>query len=598
MVKILKKFTGWPIYRKLFSVMLLVSFVPVGIVLAVSLKLTFNTMEEQLVYDSRMSVEWLQERLEMEIEGYTRTFYEFEIDKDFRDAVSSWCSDGERLPYAQQLELTTGLNQTVSVNSNVNAMELYSLEQDRALIAERSGTFFTDTGNRLDQWLERDRSLQSNIVFLRNGNEILIAHQMHRFETGVPYALMVMRLRVYFVQDILDAIKSMPSESIILFNDQGEVIVSDMAEDAAYGEEEALNAMSDLSDSLSGYKHEEGCYWFYRSVSEGKLHIVQVMPDGAIRSSLEGTLVGGLVVAALAAGLAVLFSAVFSRLISRPVVELANTMRSSTFRDSVSVPAQRNDEIGFLLESFNYMQEQNKALVESEYTSQIARRSAQLYALQSQINPHFLYNTLQVIGGMALRKNAPEIYSVTTALGDILRYCLNFENETVALGEELHYFECYLSIQKQRFGDRLHVSIDVPAELGAVPVPKLILQPILENSFQHGLSEKEKGWDISIRAERRDGCLVIAVADNGVGIAPEKLAEIRERLRRGGDGELRSGKHIGLANVNMRIRLQDGAGPYGVDIDSAPGKGTVVRLVLKYRDGEEDVNVELDRCNN
>lgn len=142
MVKILKKFTGWPIYRKLFSVMLLVSFVPVGIVLAVSLKLTFNTMEEQLVYDSRMSVEWLQERLEMEIEGYTRTFYEFEIDKDFRDAVSSWCSDGERLTYAQQLELTTGLNQTVSVNSNVNAMELYSLEQDRALIAERSGTFY------------------------------------------------------------------------------------------------------------------------------------------------------------------------------------------------------------------------------------------------------------------------------------------------------------------------------------------------------------------------------------------------------------------------------------------------------------------------
>ena len=286
-----------------------------------------------------------------------------------------------------------------------------------------------------------------------------------------------------------------------------------------------------------------------------------------------------------------------SRVISRPIVELANTMRSSTFEDNVLVRSQRSDEIGFLLDSFNLMQKQNKELVDSEYTSQIARRSAQLQALQSQINPHFLYNTLQVIGGLALRKNAPEIYSVTTALGDILRYSLNFTDETVSLADELHYFESYLSIQKQRFGDKLHISIAVPGEIAAAPVPKLILQPILENSFQHGLPDKKACWDISIEAVRRDGRLEITVSDNGVGIPQEKLAELRETLRTANYGGLRSGRHIGLANVNMRIRLRDGGDPFGVDIQSVEGEGTVVTLVLRDRLGEEGNN-ELHRSDN
>ena len=217
-------FTAWPLYRKLFLVMALISLVPVLIVLCVALMLTYRTMEEQLVYDSKMSVEWLQERLEMEIEDYTRTFYEFEIDKDFRSALSQWCLQGDELNYSSKLELITGLNQTVSINRNINAIELYNLSRDKALIAERSSTFFTDTAGRLEQWLSRDEALQSNLVFLRSGREILLMHQMHRFENGEPYALLVLRLRAYFVQDILDAIKSTPQESIILFNDQGEVI--------------------------------------------------------------------------------------------------------------------------------------------------------------------------------------------------------------------------------------------------------------------------------------------------------------------------------------------------------------------------------------
>ena len=211
MAGIAEKFSGWPILRKLFAVMLVISLLPVALVLSVSLKLTFNTMQEQLVYDSSMNVEWLQDRLEMEIEGYTRSFYELEIDSDFRSALSHWCAEGDLVDYAAKLEMINTLNQIVSVNSNINAIELYSFTQGRVLLAERSGSAFADTGDRLERWLERDEGLQSNVVLLRSEREILLCHQMHRFETGEAYALIVIRLRPYFIQDILDAIKSRPA---------------------------------------------------------------------------------------------------------------------------------------------------------------------------------------------------------------------------------------------------------------------------------------------------------------------------------------------------------------------------------------------------
>ena len=585
MASIAEKFSGWPILRKLFAVMLVISLLPVALVLSVSLKLTFNTMQEQLVYDSSMNVEWLQDRLEMEIEGYTRSFYELEIDSDFRSALSHWCAEGDLVDYAAKLEMINTLNQIVSVNSNINAIELYSFTQGRVLLAERFGSAFADTGDRLERWLERDEGLQSNVVLLRSEREILLCHQMHRFETGEAYALIVIRLRPYFIQDILDAIKSRPGEALFLFNDEGELIESDAGDADGYGEGEALKAAEVLSGELAGYLHENGCYWFYRSVSGGKLHIVQAMPDAAIRASLSGTLLSGIAVALVAAVLCVFFSAVFSQAIGKPIVSLAGTMRSATFEDKVDMPEQRHDEIGLLLQSFNYMQRQNQELVKKEYTSQLATRSAQLYALQSQINPHFLYNTLQLIGAMALRKRSPEIYAVTTDLGDILRYSLNFSDETVALREELRYFGSYLSMQKLRFGDKLRVSIDVPEALSGALVPKLILQPILENSFSHGFTEKGRGWDVAISVGRSGEKLIIAVADNGAGIPAAKLAELRERLARPVESSLRAGEHIGLSNVNLRIRLRDGGAPYGLSISSEPGRGTTVELIMKYVEG-------------
>lgn len=288
--------------------------------------------------------------------------------------------------------------------------------------------------------------------------------------------------------------------------------------------------------------------------------------------------------AAAAAALAAIgFSLVFSRVVSKPIIALAEKMRQVTIRDyKHEHVTHRSDEIGLLENSFSIMLQRNQNLIAQKFQTRIEKRSAQLRALQAQINPHFMYNTLQIIGGMALKKDAPEIYDVTVELSDILRYSLSFNKEMVPLREELRYLDSYLSIQKSRFGERMQVEQEVDPALLESPIPKLILQPLIENSLEHGLAGKGGVWRIVLQGAFVDGNMQLTVTDNGLGMSAERLAYIRAELAKGADNAIGSSAHIGLVNVNSRIRLKY-ASQYGVHIESMQGEGTRVELLLPAR---------------
>ena len=255
---------------------------------------------------------------------------------------------------------------------------------------------------------------------------------------------------------------------------------------------------------------------------------------------------------------------------------------------SGNVLESREDEIGILQDSFSHMITRNKELIAQQYQAKIEKRNAQLRALQAQINPHFMYNTLQVIGGMALEKNAPEIYSITLALSDIMRYCLNFSKEMIVLEEEITYLQSYVMIQNERFGGRVHLNLNIAPETQKCLIPKLILQPLAENSFEHGLPEKEGPWLLEIESSlTQDGDLLILVKDNGIGFEKERLDELRKKIRQDTAQVLKSGLHIGLTNVHARIRLRSQNERHGVTITSSPEVGTTIRVLMPAaREGE------------
>ena len=573
------RFRNISIRKKILVSMLAFTLIPILLVSIVAITITYKTMRDQLIYDHRMSSGWLQDRLAVENSDMMDRFYEFEVDKDVKADILRWCTQDGSLDYSARWRIITVMNTVISMDSNINSIELFNMAENEVLIAERSGARVDESGERLTQWEQRGDALQSNQAFLRSGNEILACHQIHRFDDKQPIALVVFHLRPYHLEGILDEIKTVPEETILVFNDQNEVMVADYGTDwnMDTGLVEGIRRELAEGDRKASYDDQ---FWFYRSVSGGKMQILLTIPNQTIVDALFPTVASSIFVAIIAVLASVVCSVVYSKAISRPIRDLSEEMKTITLNEySGSTLESREDEIGILQDSFNHMITRNKELIAQQYQAKLEKRNAQLRALQAQINPHFMYNTLQVIGGMALEKDAPEVYSVTLALSDILRYSLNFSKEMVCLEEEVEYLKSYVMIQNERFGGKVQLKLELEPDTRKCLIPKLILQPLAENSFEHGLLNKAGDWLLTVESHTTpEGDLLICIKDNGIGFDSERLAQIREKIELDTVKALNSGSHIGLANVHARIKLRSAKEGHGVSIDSSPETGTTVSV--------------------
>ncbi|WP_052339736.1 sensor histidine kinase [Gorillibacterium massiliense] len=251
------------------------------------------------------------------------------------------------------------------------------------------------------------------------------------------------------------------------------------------------------------------------------------------------------------------------------------------------------DEISRLVASFNQMLEQIHELMEENINKQIrekvlitSRMKAELGMLQQQINPHFLYNTLEAINMRARQYGATEVSTMVNSLAKIFRFTINTGGEVVPLAEEIEHARNYLTIQELRFQSKFTVRWQLDESAMRIPVLKFILQPIIENALQHGIEDLHENGDITITAEAADNRLILSVADNGIGMSGEELAKIKESFRMDTEplptpvkGIVKRSSGVGLINVYQRLRLYYGD-PLELRIDSEEFKGTTVTLCL------------------
>ncbi len=229
-----------------------------------------------------------------------------------------------------------------------------------------------------------------------------------------------------------------------------------------------------------------------------------------------------------------------------------------------------------------------EAILDKDKIMENAKQQARYLALQNQINPHFLYNVLESIRSDAIMAGVPEIGKITEALAVFFRYSTSKMDKLSTLQEELANVENYFLIQKYRFDDKLELKIKLPPddnEILKTRIPKLTLQPIVENAIKHGLEPKVTGGTIVIDIEHSDTILYLSVIDDGIGIEEARLGSLNEKLSliNAGDSSANEGGKGGIAlmNVNSRIRLLMGD-EYGLHILSTPGIGTEVRLIFPY----------------
>ena len=227
------------------------------------------------------------------------------------------------------------------------------------------------------------------------------------------------------------------------------------------------------------------------------------------------------------------------------------------------------------MESYNRLTQRLVHSMQDMYSSQLNEKQTRLQMLQAQINPHFLYNTLNLMASLANIYDAPEIRVVAIKMAEILRYNLK-SGPVVTLEEEVAQVERYFAIQAIRFPGKYTMECALPAELRQIQTPAFILQPIVENAVIHGLSERERDGYVMINCFVEFDRLHILVADNGVGMAPETLSAVLHSLE---NATQEAPSSIGLSNVNQRIQAYCGSG-YGLQVTSTQSKGTMIELTL------------------
>lgn len=273
-----------------------------------------------------------------------------------------------------------------------------------------------------------------------------------------------------------------------------------------------------------------------------------------------------------------------SKAISNPVNNLKNIMNKVEYGDlSVRYTDSRQDEIGMLGKSFNNMIVQINSLIDINEMQAKQKREAELEALQAQIKPHFLYNTLDTINWMARKNNIHEVADIVNDLSQIFRIGLSKGREKILIQEEIEHIHSYMRIQKVRYGEKLDYQINLDPKLKDYQIVKLTLQPIVENAIYHGIKEKRGSGFISIIIEEKDGNIQLQVKDNGKGILPEKLKDLENSLFSIGQDVKYIGsgksKSYGMLNVQARLKLTYGE-LFGISIESEYNVGTTVNIVV------------------
>ena len=275
--------------------------------------------------------------------------------------------------------------------------------------------------------------------------------------------------------------------------------------------------------------------------------------------------------------LCLVFSVIIASSITRPLTVLRKLMKLAEEGDmEVHVNNPKKDEIGQLGISFNKMIDEIKKLIDLVYAEQQSKREAELKTLQAQIKPHFLYNTLDTIGWLAREHNAEDIVGLVGALTNLFRISLSDGQEIITLKEEEEHIRCYLFIQKARYKEKLNYKINIPKEFNKYRVPKLILQPVVENAIYHGIKAKRGNGFLQISASKIGEKIEFCIKDDGAGMTKQRLKTIREMLVLGNEEEKVG---YGVFNVNERIKLSFGE-EYGITIDSVLSEGTTVKVTI------------------
>lgn len=576
------------IRRKLIVTYLFVVFLPVltvGLLLTGSLR---NISVDRAVEQSVNNAEKIQKRVEETLKVATDVSNKIYLDRQLKElANKNYESD---LEVYQSFREYTDFTDYLEMYKELAGIRFYA---DNPTLKENWSIFRLDDRVKGTEWFRQAWNNQGRIGWfylpdVTKGDRKYLSLVRQVYYNNLTFSGMLV---VTVNPEILQSIVGQEPFDTMILNEQGEILAS---RDRTQTGRSIQQFMPEPADGGGLKGMEEVRYQGGRAKvilqrislenSSDSLRVVSIIPLASILK--EARTVGNIAYAIILSSLvlSILLILFFSGAISKRIQILSGDMRKVALGDfGVYSVVQGKDEIGQLSRHLNFMvgsirelMAQVREVQAQQHELQNKHNEIKFRMLANQVNPHFLFNVLESVRMKAHCQGEMEIAHIVKSLGKLLRSSLEVGQQPIPLVSELELVRLYLEIQQFRFGDKLAYSLPKPEVADGIVILPMLLQPIVENAILHGIENKMGQGSVSVRLELAEGRIRLTVADDGIGIEPGKLAQLKQAVQQ---HEEEPGQRIGIRNVNQRIKLHYGK-DYGMEIHSTPGDGTVVHILL------------------
>lgn len=474
--------------------------------------------------------------------------------------------------------------------------------QSIALISQQGKYHPADRSNRLvsiksmvpyksylyEKILEKARGKNGAAVFYLDNHggrvkNLFLARMVYNTDSFEELGLMIFLLRTDYLHTIFRDLVNEDMQNIMILSDDLNIIVD---RDTSQSED-VRSLLSEISKPNGWQLDHTGRNIISYNVMEGEpgWKIASIVSLKNLYRDIDALrrkiIYSAILIVIVLSAISLLMTSDFVR----PFKVLVSGMqRVQKGEKNVLMTFNRKDEIGYLGDAFNNMVSEMNTLSNWAYQEQLTRKEAELKALQSQINPHFLFNTLESINWMAQLNQVPEISQMVTALSSLMEASIGRDDKLISIREEVSYVDNYCFIMKRRFGDRMVLLKEIDDEALNVMIPRLLIQPLVENAVRHGIENNQERGNIRLAASVSGDKLTVVVENDGEGIRKDELALINETLSMDDEHYFKymqgkKTKSVGLVNVNRRIKLFYGE-HYGLTIESEEGRYTRVIVLL------------------
>lgn len=583
-------FKNQELARKLILVNFILIVIPLGILSYFAFTRFAEVMEQKVGDFQLQAIKGLTLNLDTYMEELDRlTLMPYQYEEIIRFLESN--RTGDRPLDLEEIKALNNFVTQVFLNGRVDIMgvSLFGEHGASYVVLPESQYVTSYSLDENAEWLKRQQGGSGQSVFVAT-HEISstsgtsyqafsIARELRSFDSGKKLGYIVIDVDPSVIRGILSQVSLGSRERVYIADWDNRLVAGKTGAEPV--------AIADAVPS-SGSKPPEGVS---HAVVDGERQLVAfvtspitnwttvgIVPAKELMKDADVIRGSILLFGAVCVGFAMLASVFLAFRMTKPLRTLITMMRKVERGDlKVSFPVRQWDEIGRLGKAFNTMVSNLSQLGYLLYETELREKDAQIAALQSKINPHFLYNTLGSISMYAEMEGNREVVRMTNNLSKLLRYSLSSQKELVLLAEELEHVKGYMTIQQMRYEERLDFRLSVHESVHGCMVIPLMIQPIVENAINHGLDKGAGKGIIQVSCERKEQMLIITIEDDGIGLSDVQLQSLRKRLLFSKDMGGRSGN--GLLNVHRRIVLHFGPS-YGLRLESMPYRGLKATIEL------------------